>query len=158
MAFSLVLVFSIVVFAYGMIRDRPRVADTMPREVWRYVISAIVYLSLAGLAGLGLGYGVEKKTYLYYFLIHGHVHLSLLGWVGMGMTGAVLYIAWLSGKNLKGPAGVANHLLMHAAMISMLVGIYLQNMPLRASAGVFVIAAMGCLLFLASASISSRSQ
>jgi len=147
-AFSAVLVFSIVVFAYGVFRDRRHVLDNLPAAVWRYVVSAIVYLSLAGLAGLGLGYGVEKGTHLFYFLIQGHVHLALLGWVGMGMTGAVLYVSWLSGRQPGGPAGTANHLLMHAGIITMTVGIYFRSLPLRAAAGIFIIISVVFLLVI----------
>ena len=138
-AFSAVLVFSIVVFALGIFRDRRAVVDTLPPHVFRFLSSAIFYLSLAGLAGLALGYGVDKKTDLFYLMIQGHVHLALLGWVGMGITGAFHYILYLGGRTEPTALDNAHYYLLHVCIISMTAGIFLLYQPFRIAAGVSLV-------------------
>ncbi len=145
-AFSAVLVASIVVFGLGVLLYRGRVKMVVPMYIWRYFMSALVYLSFAGLAGLALGYGVQKESKYYYFLIQSHVHLALLGWIAMGMTGAFLYLRKTISGESKGWLLDVQYYLMHAAMILMVVAIWYRLGWLRAASGVCFAAALVCLM------------
>ena len=132
--FSGMLFLSIMFLAAAMIRDRRRVKDTPP-HVWRYFVSAVAYLTLCGVAGFLLGYGWNKESAMYYFLIQAHIHLALLGWIGMGMTGVVYYLLHLGGREPVSSDNT-NYALMHCAVILLNIGIWYESLWLRAAAGV----------------------
>ncbi len=137
--FSFVLVMSIVVFAAGVIKDRKKTLEALPDYIWRYFASAIFYLSLAGLAGLALGYGFDNKSAMFYFLIQGHIHLALLGWAGMGITGALIYLMWTSGRFEHSAISNIHYVLMHLGIIIMCIGIYFKSGYIRGVAGLLLI-------------------
>lgn len=141
--FSGILFLSIAFLSAAMIKDRARVKDP-PREIWRYYVSAVAYLFLCGAGGFLLGYGWDKHSNMYYFLIQIHVHLALLGWIGMGMTGVVYYLLHLGGRE-PGARGAANFALMHAGVWLMAAGIWFKSMPLRVGGGASVAAAVALL-------------
>lgn len=144
--FSAVLVLSIIVFAAAMLRDGPRLPG-LPAAAKRFYFCAVFWLALAGAAGFLLGYGWDRQSPHYYFLIQTHIHFALIGWVGMGLTGVVYYVLSLSGRS-EDAKSAAQFWLMNAGIIVFGAGVYFKSMLIRGAGGGLVAVSF---LFLLSA-------
>jgi len=151
-AFSGILFLSILLLIGAMITDR-RKDRSLPWHIWRYYVSAVTYLALAGVAGFLLGYGWNR----HYFLIQSHIHLALLGWIGFGLMGVYNYLLHMAGRS---PCryGNANFYLMHAAVILIHAGILAKSWMLRGAAGACVAAAALLLLQCAAREFHSTRE
>lgn len=131
--FSFVLVISIIVFWRNITGSQKQFKVFSILE-WKYFISAAYMLSMAGIAGLMLGYRWPEDSPIFYFFLQGHMHLALAGWACFGMLGTIIKNVFpISGYQLIEKLVFAA---LHAGILLLISGILIKTPFIRSAGGI----------------------
>lgn len=134
--FSSVLVVSIIVFG-TVITGCQNKFKVFEKLEWKYYRSAAILLTLAGLAGLMLGYRWPENSPYFYLFLQGHMHLALAGWACFGMLGTVIKKSFNDQSN-SSQISIEKFLFatLHSGVLLLLLGIWFRSPIIRASGGI----------------------